>query len=108
MNTGNSPYETKPIGKIIKHDLDPRNQIGKYKGDEERHKAPKVLPHEMENINKFLGDTFISLTEIRNILVAAGNNKEISVHALDNIKEKIDTINKIVLEIPEELDKIGI
>ena len=108
MNTGNSPYQTKPIDKLIRHELDPRDQINKYKGDEQQHKAPKVLPYEMDNINKFLGDTFISLTEIRNILVAAGNNKEISIHALDSIKEKIDTINKIVLEIPEELDKIGI
>jgi hypothetical protein len=108
MNTGNSPYETKPNDKSIRHTLDPHRQIDKYKEDEASQKAPKVLPHEMENINKFLGDTFVSLIEIRNILVAAGKNKEISVHAVDNIKEKIDEINKIVLEIPEELDKIGI
>ena len=108
MNTGNSPYETKPIDKIIRHGLDPRNQVSKYKGEEVQHKAPKILPYEMENINRFLGDAFVSLTEIRNIINAAGNNKEISAHVVDNIKEKIDIINKIVLEIPEELDKIGI
>ena len=108
MNTGNSPYETKPNDKNIRYTLDPHRQVDKYKEDEASQKAPKILPHEVSNITMFLGDTFTSLTEIRNILVAAGKNKELSVHVVDSIKEKIDEINKIVLEIPEELDKIGI
>ena len=108
MNTENSPYVTKPNDNNIRHNLDTRRQLDKYKGEEKSHKASKILPHEMENISKFLGDTFTSLTQIRNILTAAGKNKEISLHVLDSIQEKIDTINKIVLEIPEELDKIGI
>lgn len=108
MNNGYYPYEVGPNKSNIKFGYDPRGQLGKYQNDEKLQKAPKILPHEMDNINKFLGDTFISLTHIRNILIAASNNKEISTHALDNIKDKIDEINKIVLEIPEELDKIGI
>lgn len=108
MNNGYYPYEVGPNKNNIKFNYDPRGQLSKYASDEKHQKAPKILPHEMENINKFLGDTFISLTHIRNILIAASNNKEISAHALNNIKDKIDEINKIVLEIPEELDKIGI
>lgn len=108
MNNGYYPYETGLNNKNIKFGYDPQDQVHKYKKDEEHQNAPKILPHEMANIEKFLGDTFISLTHIRNIVTAAGENKEISVHAVNNIKEKIDEINKIVLEIPEELDKIGI
>lgn len=108
MNNGYYPYGVRPDTRNIRHSLDTQRQIDKYKEDEQTQKAPKILPHEMENINKFLGDTFVSLTEIRSILDAAEKNNELNKHAVNNIKEKIDEINKIVLEIPEELDKIGI
>lgn len=108
MNPGNSPYETKPNDKNIIYNYDPRGQIGKYKEDEMHQKADKILPHEMSNMVKFLGDTFVSLKSIRDILVAARNNKELNKHAVENINDKIDEVNKIVLDISEELDKISI
>ena len=109
MNNGYYPYGVGPSDKNIKFDQGSvKDQVDKYQKDENKQKAPKILPHEMENINKFLGDTFISLTGIRNILGNASSNTELNKHAIENIKDKIDEINKIVLEIPEELDKIGI
>jgi len=108
MNPGNSPYSVKPTTKNIRFDFDPKDQLAKYKEDELNHKADLILPHEMVNIHKFLGDTFVSLAEIHGILIAAANNDEIDKHAVDNITDKIDEINKIVLEIPEDLAKIGI
>lgn len=108
MNPGNSPYSTKPDTKNIRFDYDASDQMAKYQGEELDQKADLILPHEMTNITKYLGDTFSSLTEIRGILIAAASNDEIDKHAVDNITDKIDEINKIVLEIPEDLAKIGI
>lgn len=108
MNPGNSPYSVKPDTKNIRFDYDASDQMNKYKEDELSQKADLILPHELANITKYLGDTFSSLTEIRGILIAAASNDEINKHAVDNITDKIDEINKIVLEIPDDLAKIGI
>ena len=109
MNNGNYPYESKPDTKNIRFDQGSQeNQLARYKEEEIHQKSDKILPHELENITKFLGDTFANLTDIRNILAHAQKNDEINKHGIDSIKNKIDEINKIVLEIPEDLDKIGI
>ena len=109
MNAGNSPYETKPNTKNIRFDQGSQiEQLNQYKQEETGHKADKILPHELQNITSLLGDTFVSLTDIRNMLDTAEQNTELNKHVIDSIKEKIDEINKIVLEIPEDLAKIGI
>ena len=109
MNNGYYPYGVGPSDKNIKFDQGSvKDQIDKYKKEEVKQKADLELPHELANITKMLGDTFVSLTDIRNMLTNAQKNKEINQHALDNIKEKIDTVNKIILDIPKDLSKIGI
>tara|TARA_R110000772_G_scaffold48999_3_gene111997 strand:+ start:2174 stop:2503 length:330 start_codon:yes stop_codon:yes gene_type:complete len=109
MNTGNSPYSTGFIDKSIKHDQGTlADQTAKYKQDEAGHKADLELPHELAGIDRLLGDTFVSLMTIRKMLDHAQQNEEISQHTIDVIKEKIDTISEIVLDIPDDLAKIGI
>ena len=109
MNAGNSPYETKPDTKNIRFDQGSQiEQLNRYKQEENGQRADKILPHELQNITNLLGDTFVSLTDIRNMLDTAEQNTELNKHVIDSIKEKIDEINKIVLEIPEDLAKIGI
>ena len=109
MNNGNSPYSTGFNDKNIRLDQGTlADQIAKYKQEEVNHKAEMKLPHELAGIERLLGDTFVSLTTIRNMISHAEQNKEISRHTLDVVKDKIDTINKIVLDIPDDLSKIGI
>ena len=109
MNTGNSPYETKPDTKNIRFDQGSQaGQMSRYKEEEKHQKVDPTLPHELANITQLLGDTFVCLTDIRNTLDRAQQNKEINQHGIDNIKNKIDEINKIVLEIPDDLAIMGI
>ena len=109
MNNGNSPYSTGVNDKNIKFKQGPQDsQMAKYKQDEHNQRPNKILPHELESITQLLGNTFVSLTDIRNTLDRAQQTKEIDQHVIDNIKNKIDEINKIVLEIPDDLAKIGI
>jgi len=84
------------------------DQIIKYKDDEKFQKAPPILPFELERINEVLGDTFVSLAELRTMLVSASNNEEINKAAISNTISKIDKINELILDIPEDLAKIGI
>jgi len=109
MNNGYYPYGTGFNDKNIKYSQGAvDDQLSMYKHEEINQKAGLKLPHELDGIEKILGDTFVSLTTVRNMVKHAEQNSEINHHALDVIKNKIDDINKIVLDIPNDLAKIGI
>lgn len=108
--SGYSPYETGIADKQIALSMDTTGQSLKYKDDEKEQKAPPILPYELEAINQILGNIFVSLAELRTMLATADESgRDIDTHAVNRLKEKIDKINQvIVLEIPEDLDKIAI
>ena len=108
MNDGKFPYSIGPEDNPIQFHMPVVDQIIKYKDDEKFQKAPPILPFELERINEVLGDTFVSLAELRTMLVSASNNDEISKAAISNTISKIDKINELILDIPEDLAKIGI
>ena len=108
MNNGYYPYSTgiasSPIDKQLGVDI----QIAKYKDDEKMQKADKQLPHELARITELLGNTFVSLSQLRSMLELAVQNKELDQLGVNKIKEKIDKVNEIILDIPEDLDILGI
>ena len=120
MSSAQFPYSTGPEQNPINFHMNVQDQIIKYKEDEKFQKAPPILPFEIENINKVLGNTFVSLAELRTMLVqlstkepAPGNptelpNKGINKAALSNIISKIDNINELILDIPDDLVNISI
>ena len=59
-------------------------------------------------MNELLGNTFVALAELRNMLSKAKANKNISSGAINQINDKIDKINELILDIPEDLSKIAI
>ena len=118
MSNGEFPYSTSPDNKPINFQMDTSDQMSKYKGDEKFQKAPPIVPFDVEAMNSTLGNIFVSLAELRNMLMrmtaqpiegptevpSQGVNKG----AVDNITNKIDKINEIILDIPEDLAKIAI
>tara|TARA_R110000796_G_scaffold20781_1_gene61596 strand:- start:877 stop:1227 length:351 start_codon:yes stop_codon:yes gene_type:complete len=104
MNTNNSPYSTGVANKPVSSQLDIDSQIAKYKEDESTQKAPPILPHELDNIIAALGDTFISLTQLSQMLAVAAQNDEIDKLGINKIIDKVDNANQIVLAISEDLD----
>ena len=94
--------------KQFSKDLDPAGQMKKYKEDEKLQKAPPVLPYDLDTVTQSLGNAFVALTQVRASLEIAEGNKEVNYGAIDSIKDKIDEINKLILDIPEDLSKISI
>ena len=83
----------------------------------ERHqKAPPILPYELNEINEMLGNIFVTLAELRNRLSRVKDQpvqgptqlpvNGVNKGAIDSINNKIDNINKLILDIPEDLAKI--
>lgn len=108
-NNGYYPYFTGIADKQYSPNLNTDGQIRKYKEDEMKQKAPPILPYELQQIQQLMGDTFVSLAELRAMLMTASNRKGIDSNTIDSINQKIDKINEILtLEIPEDLSKIAI
>ena len=102
------PYSVSPDDKPIAFHMNVQDQIEKYKDNERHQKAPPILPFELEQINELLGNTFVSLAELRNMLSKAKANENIASGVINNINDKIDRINELILDIPEDLAKIAI
>tara|TARA_R110000765_G_scaffold127143_1_gene225154 strand:- start:462 stop:788 length:327 start_codon:yes stop_codon:yes gene_type:complete len=108
MDGAEFPYSTGPEDNPINFHMNSQDQIQKYKNDEKYQKAPLILPYEVERINEVLGKTFVSLAELRQMLSRAQKTSNIPTQPLDALKEKIDKINELILDIPDSLAKIGI
>ncbi len=108
MDGADFPYSVGPEDKPISFHMNVQDQIAMYKNNEKHQKAPPILPFELQHMNEFLGDTFVSLAELRNMLTRAKSSKDISNGAVDIINNKIDKINELILDIPEDLSKIAI
>ena len=108
MDGAEFPYSVKPDDNPIKFHMNVQDQIAMYKDNEKHQKAPAILPHEVERINEVLGNTFVSLAELRGMLSRAQKTSNIPTQPLEALKEKIDMINELILDIPETLAKIGI
>ena len=108
MNGGKYPYSVGPENNPINFHMNVQDQVIKYKDDEKFQKAPPILPHELEKLTEVLGNTFVCLAELRTMLANASKSPEINKAALTNLVTKIDDINKLILDIPDDLSKIGI
>jgi len=108
MDGAEFPYSVGPEDKPINFHMNVQDQISMYKDNEKRQKAPPILPHELERINEVLGSAFVSLAELRNMLARAKANNDTPTGAIDQITNKIDKINELILDIPDDLAKIAI
>ena len=104
----NSPYSTKFNDKPINRHMDTTDQQAKYKDEEKTQKADPVLPHELEHLTAKLGDTFISLTEVRRMLDNVKNNASVEDEDVKEMQDKIDQINNLILDLPEQLAKLSL
>jgi len=102
------PYSVGPEDQPINFHMNVQDQIKMYKDNEKHQKAPPILPFELDEMNELLGNTFVSLAELRNMLSKAKANENIASGVIDNINDKIDQINELILDIPEDLSKIAI
>jgi hypothetical protein len=108
MNTSESPYSTKFNDKPINRHMDTTDQQAKYKAEEKEQKADPTLPFELEHLTAKLGDTFVSLTEIRRMLDNVKNNASVDDADVKAMQDKIDQINNLVLGLDDEMAKLSL
>ena len=108
MNTANSPYSTKFNDKPINQLMNTDDQQKKYQDEEKEQKAPPTMPHELEHLVAKLGDTFVALAEIRRMLDNVKNNDSVQDEDVKDLQDKIDQINNLILDLPENVAKLSI
>jgi len=123
MDGAEFPYSVGPEDKPINFHMNVQDQISMYKDNEKDQKAPPILPFELDSITQELGAVFVSLANIRNMLIRASRQPvqgdptelpydqaagKLNKGAVRNITDKIDKINELILDIPEDLAKIAI
>tara|TARA_R100001079_G_C4404822_1_gene132981 strand:- start:182 stop:538 length:357 start_codon:yes stop_codon:yes gene_type:complete len=118
MNSSEFPYSVNTDDKPINFKMNTSDQMAQYKNDEKYQKAPPTVPFDIEAMNSKIGDMFVSLAELRNMLMRLTAQpiegptevpyEGVNKGAVDNITNKIDKINEIILDIPEDLAKIAI
>ena len=105
MNNGYYPYSTGIADNPILHAPDTKQQVKNYKEEEKNQKAPPVLPFEIANAVEILGDVFVTLKTLRDQLEAV-SRRGLNQSRVESVKEKIDTINKEILELSQDFDII--
>tara|TARA_R100000808_G_C2154277_1_gene165155 strand:- start:8263 stop:8634 length:372 start_codon:yes stop_codon:yes gene_type:complete len=123
MDGAEFPYSVGPEDKPINFHMNVQDQISMYKDNEKDQKAPPILPFDLEPMNQELCEVFSRLANIRNMLARAVNQPvqgdptelpydqaagKINKGAVQNITNKIDQINDLILDIPGDLAKIAI
>jgi hypothetical protein len=89
------------------NDLDVSSQIQKYKGEEQSHIAPQLLPYVFNGAHEAIGNLYKSLLDLRSLVLNAEKNPQVKSIFTTPILNVIDDIgNKILQDIPELLDNL--
>jgi hypothetical protein len=109
MENTSNPYQTKFLTRSIQHQHDPGPSLKILKKEEIRsHTAPKILVYPLDQLTQVLSTTFVSLTQVYSLLAQAKENPIINKKAIEQLQEKINTINKMISTLTVELDNLGI
>ena len=109
MINSSNPYQTARMGTQINHDLDTvEQQMYKNQEEEERQKAPKILVYPLDQLTQVLSSAYTSLAQVYSLLNQAKQNPIINKKAIEKLQMKIDKINSLILNLPAELDNLGI
>ena len=107
INTTN-PYQVGVADSPILHPGSINDQLKIIKQDEEQSKAPPILPNPLDKINPILSNIFVSLIQIREMLNQAKLTPRQDEARIAIIQDKIDNINKEILDLPTYLATISL
>lgn len=103
-----NPYQVGVADSPILHPGSINDQLKIIKQDEEQAKAPPILPDPLDKINPILSNIFVSLVQIREMLNQSKQTPRQDEAAIAIIQDKIDNINKEILDLPTYLATISL
>ncbi len=105
MNSTGFPYSVGVAQAPITHDTNVHAHLDIASQEEAKSKADSILPYSLEQTNQILGNVFVSMLQIKDIISQAQNDPSVSEAHLQGLINLIDDINrKITIDIPQQLD----
>lgn len=108
MNQSENPFYTGVAKKPVNSQSGIDSQQRKYKEEESFQKADPVLPHQFEHLTELLGNTFVSLAQLQQMLQQAKTAENINDNQVTKLQGKIDTINNLILELPGDIAELAL
>ena len=99
MNISQNPYSIGTSNNpVLKQTISPGSmQI--IQDEENKSKAPKTLPEPLPKLTDILGSIYCSMIQAKGIVDQTANNVTSNSNKLDIIKDKIDNINKEIVDL---------
>jgi hypothetical protein len=103
VNISTNPYQIGVAAnpKLQQGDID--NQMKIYKSDDQQAIAPEIPSFPLENINAILSNVFVSMMQIRELIKQSENHPDACSEKIALVEDKIDQINKDILDLPTYL-----
>lgn len=100
MNISTNPYQIGVASNPKLQQGDVEGQMKIYKQDERDAIAPRVPSFPLENIDAILSNVFVSMMQIRELVKQTENHPGSCRQKIEIVEDKIDEINKHILELP--------
>jgi hypothetical protein len=103
VNISQNPYSIGTSNNpVLKQTISPGSmQI--IQDEENKSKAPKTLPEPLPKLTDILGSIYCSMIQAKGIVDQTANNVTSNSKKLDIIKDKIDNINKEIVDLSYHL-----
>lgn len=99
MNISQNPYSiSKASAPIFKQNISP-DSFKVMQDEENKSKAPKTLPEPLPKLTDILGNVYVSMLQAKGIVAQTADNATSNSKKLDIIKDKIDNINKEIVDL---------
>lgn len=109
MNNTGFPYSVGVAQAPIMHDNNANAHLNIAAEEEAKSKADPILPYSLEQTNQILGNVFVSMLQIKQIISLAENDPSVNTKHLEDLIQLIDEINqKITIDIPQQLEILAL
>ena len=107
MNEGNNFYTgVAPDPNLAQGDVSSQMRMQQHQDAVARETSH--LPDPMDKLNPLIADTFEKLVQIKSLVKQVSENPSVNQKELNIIQDKIDSINKELLDLPNYFAKISI
>ena len=108
MNISQNPYQISKASDPVLGQGSLADKFKTIKDDEDKSKAPKILPSPLNSLIDIVGNIYVSMSQARNIVDQAANNATVNSSQHEKIKNKVDNINKEILDLTYLLSNISL
>jgi hypothetical protein len=84
------------------------SQVNAAKVEELKAKQTGALPDPLSKIDPIISNIFSDFINVKGMLKQANRNPKVNKHVIKSLNSRVDKINKLVLDLYDDLSKLSI